>query len=268
VSPDAPVLGAVVDAVADRIGAPGTAPLVLGICGSQGSGKSTLATALARHFEDAGVATAILSIDDIYLTLAEREALARDIHPLLRTRGVPGTHDIALGRNVLAQLDAGVATPLPRFDKAQDDRAPREEWDVSAPDTRLVILEGWCVGARPEAEQALVTPINALERDEDADSRWRTYVNTALGRDYPALFDRIDMLILLAAPSFETVFAWRTQQEHALRTATGRGMTDEQVTRFVFHYERITRHILAEMPGRADLVIRLAQDRSAVSIDS
>ena len=36
--------------------------------------------------------------------------------------------------------------------------------------------------------------------------------------------------------------------------------------RFIAHYERITRHILAEMPNRADLVIRLDRRRRPLAI--
>ena len=43
-------------------------------------------------------------------------------------------------------------------------------------------------------------------------------------------------------------------------------MSREQVARFIEHYERITRHILVEMPGRADLVIRLDAARRPLSI--
>jgi D-glycerate 3-kinase len=39
-------------------------------------------------------------------------------------------------------------------------------------------------------------------------------------------------------------------------------MGEARLDRFVQHYERLTRHILAEMPGRADLVLNLSPDRS------
>src|SRR4051812_24782738 len=71
-------------------------PIVAGLCGSQGSGKSTMALFLQVLLQDRGLKTAILSLDDLYLTLPERERLAADVHPLLRTRGVPGTHDVGL----------------------------------------------------------------------------------------------------------------------------------------------------------------------------
>lgn len=239
-------------------------PFVMGLCGAQGSGKSTLAVGLAVRLERSGVKTAILSIDDLYKTKAAREALARDVHPLLATRGVPGTHDIPIGLATLAALDRREVAVLPRFDKSRDDREPEDRWETAAGDIGVVILEGWCVGAVPEAPAALADPVNALERDEDPDGKWRRYVNDALVGDYQALFGRIDFLVLLAAPGFEVVRAWRTEQEHALRARAGAAsgvMSDAGVGRFIQHYERLTRHILREMPARADLVVALSEAR-------
>jgi D-glycerate 3-kinase len=245
-------------------------PIIFGLCGAQGSGKSTLASALARRFRAEGVATAILSLDDLYLTRAEREELARCEHPLLITRGVPGTHDVALGLQLLDALDGANAVRIPRFDKGYDDRAPRELWDEAPPDTQLLIFEGWCVGARPQPEATLAEPINALERNEDKDGSWRRFVNEALAGDYQRLFGRIDCLMLLAAPSFDIVGQWRRQQEAELRErsgeAAGHAMRDEEIDRFIQHYERLTRHILDEMPGRADVVAQLADDRSLTAL--
>jgi D-glycerate 3-kinase len=248
-----------------RLGARPTRPLVVGICGAQGSGKSTLADGLLQGLREAGVAAATLSIDDLYLTLAERERLAREVHPLLRTRGVPGTHDVDLGLSAIGDIDARRPTLLPRFDKSRDDRAPVDRWQPVDQPLDVLLFEGWCVGARPQPPQDLVEPINALERDEDRDGRWRAYVNAALEGRYRALFGRIDLLILLAAPGFEVVRAWRIQQENDLRAHAEAGapglMNDDQIARFIQHYERITRHILAEMPGRADVTIALDADR-------
>ena len=236
--------------------------LVIGICGAQGSGKSTLAQALIQRFGN----SAVLSLDDIYYTRAERDALARAVHPLFQTRGVPGTHDIALGLSVLDALDRGEAVALPRFDKSRDDRVPAAQWPKVGPALRLLVLEGWCVGARPEPEQALDVPVNALERDEDVDGCWRRHANAALAGNYQQLFARLDRLILLAAPGFAVVSDWRIQQERGLRAQSDVGapglMTDDDVHRFIQFYERLTRHILAEMPERADLVVRLRDDRS------
>ena len=120
-----------------------------------------------------------------------------------------------------------------------------------------MIYEGWCVGAIPQTKDQLADPINALEASDDPDGVWRRYVNRQLGEPYQSLFGRLDSLILLAAPGFDVVQAWRTEQEAKLRDRTGRGMTEAEVARFVLHYERLTRWMLQEMPDRADWTIPL-----------
>lgn len=238
--------------------------LVAGICGAQGSGKSTLAKALAERAGAEGIHAAVLSLDDLYLTRAEREELARTVHPLLRTRGVPGTHDVALGLSTIAALERGEPVRLPRFDKGRDDRAPLAEWDQAPAGTRLLIFEGWCLSAVPQPETALAKPLNRLEREEDPAGEWRDYANRALAGHYRPMFARIDALILLAAPDFDVVRDWRREQEQALLDAGApAAMDDQALARFIAHYERLTRHILAEMPARADLVAWLRRDRSA-----
>jgi len=256
-------------AVSDALASGRGKPLVVGICGSQGSGKSTVCETLTTRLRQSGLSVANLSLDDLYLPLAERVKLSEAVHPLLRTRGVPGTHDVALGMKTLDALSRMETVHLPRFDKASDDRRPQREWDTVAGPAQLVLFEGWCVGARPQSDAALIQPVNELEATEDADGRWRRYVNASLAGDYRPLFARIDVLVLLAAPSFDVVLKWRMQQEHALRAqvqqagGSARGvMSDAALARFIQHYERLTRHTLEEMPDRADLVIRLGDDRS------
>ncbi|MEA3387845.1 kinase [Sphingobium sp. CCH11-B1] len=243
---------------------------VLGIAGTQGSGKSTVALGIEARMATHGVRCAVLSIDDLYLPLAARERLAAEVHPLLRTRGVPGTHDVPLGLAVIDALAQGQPVPLPRFDKARDDRVPEAQWPRAPEATRLLILEGWCVGARPQAEACLDVPINALEAQEDADGRWRRHVNAALAGDYQTLFARIDALAFLAAPDFAVVERWRGEQEAALRRQSGdeAGVMDEaQLSRFIQHYERITRAMLTEPPTRATLTVRLREDRSVAGVE-
>ncbi|MGC4028440.1 MAG: hypothetical protein QM696_06190 [Steroidobacteraceae bacterium] len=245
--------------------------LPVGLCGAQGSGKTTAATALGELLRECGTPAAVLSLDDFYLTHAARQALARSVHPLLITRGVPGTHDLPLALEIIAALQRGERPALPRFDKSRDDRLPAARWQRPPAAVKVVLLEGWCTDARPEPETALQQPINDLERNEDAGGIWRRYVNAQLAGPYRALFDPLAMLILLQAPSFEVVYRWRLEQEHKLRArlaAAGqdsRGvMDDAAVARFIAHYERVTRHILAEMPRRANQVIRLDATRAVI----
>jgi D-glycerate 3-kinase len=269
--PDAALTSAVFEEIERRIEASPRRPAVIGICGAQGSGKSTLARSLLRLCAKRGLAAAALSLDDLYLTRAERQRLAHDVHPLLATRGVPGTHDIALGLAVLAALGKGEPALLPRFSKAVDDRLPRSEWVPAPRGCKLLLLEGWCVGAVPQPAEALCEPVNDLERRDDRDGNWRRFANDALAGPYQQLFGRLDSLVLLAAPGFEAVFAWRLQQEEELRASAGpnaAGVMDAaQLARFVEHYERLTRHILVEMPGRADITVRLAEDRAVLAIE-
>jgi D-glycerate 3-kinase len=263
--PDSAILEAAWSTIQSRLGDGLT---VAGICGSQASGKSTLAAALVRRAEAEGVPAATISLDDIYLARAEREELSRTVYPLLRTRGVPGTHDVALGLATYAALESGEPALMPRFDKGTDDRAPAETWDRAPANTRLLVFEGWCTGAVAQDEAALQEPVNALERDEDSDGVWRAFANRALAVDYRPLFDRLDLLIMLAAPGFETVYGWRVQQEQVLhQRGAPQAMSDAAIARFIAHYERMTRHILAEMPARADMVAWLNEDRSARRID-
>src|SRR5690606_38677225 len=155
-------------------------PCLAGLSGLQGSGKSTLARQLAAAAGRSGFDCVALSLDDFYLGRRERARLARAVHPLLATRGVPGTHDLALLHDTLDAL--AVATPnrparLPRFDKGRDTRLPPSRWHRVARPPRLVVLEGWCVGLPPEPAIALRRPLNALERGQDRDGRWRAHVN-------------------------------------------------------------------------------------------
>lgn len=253
-------------------------PLVVGICGPQGSGKSTLTALVAWLLEARGLRVATLSIDDLYLPRAERLKLAATVHPLLATRGVPGTHDPELGLAVLDALAGADPVALPRFDKAADDPAPVAEWPVFEGPADVVLFEGWCVGARPQPDAALAAPVNALERDEDGDGNgdgaWRRFANAALAGPYAALFARLDRLVLLTAPGFAVVRAWRGEQEARLRerlAAQGRdpglAMDDAALDRFVAHYQRLTEWIAEDLPGAADVVIRLdAQRRPAESL--
>lgn len=255
--------------------------ILVGINGAQGTGKSTLTVFLQALLSVLyQIPTASFSIDDLYLTRAERENLAADLHPLLLTRGVPGTHDLDIGQQLVDRLTSANAdseTPIPVFDKSRDDRAPASTWPVFKGRAEVVLMEGWCVGALPEASlESLEQPINRLEEKEDAGAAWRGYVNQCLKGKYSKFFGQIDCLIMLKAPSMERVLEWRTLQEHKLRakvddapneSVSGAGrsnglMADDQIARFIMHYERVTRACLAEMPARADALIRVDDDHS------
>ncbi len=245
--------------------------LLLGINGAQGTGKSTLAEFLALGAAELfGWHAAVLSIDDFYLTRAERGALAEDLHPLFATRGVPGTHDtdmLSATLDELAHLKDGETAKLPRFDKSIDDRADETSWPVATGPLDMIILEGWCVGSSAESKDALIEPVNELEDDEDPDGVWRGHANEQLRTEYEPIFARLDSLVFLAAPSFDAILEWRIEQERKLAQKSSAGthvMSDAEVARFIGFYERITRHNLDAIPSRADVVFTLDHSHAVV----
>jgi D-glycerate 3-kinase len=243
-------------------------PLLIGINGAQGTGKTTACRFLEFLLRDRhGLRAATLSLDDVYLTRADRAALAATIHPLLATRGPPGTHDLALAETAITRLLTGTGpVAIPRFDKAIDDRAPASDWPLVAAPLDILLFEGWCMGATPQADAALATPQNALEAEEDRDCLWRRHVNTALATGYAGLFARLDQLIMLQAPNFASVRRWRALQEQKLIAARGTGMEAPALDRFLQHYERLTRHMLESLPARADIVVPLDPQHNAGAI--
>lgn len=257
----------------------GPEPMVIGVQGSQGSGKSTLAQFIKLLAEQVYELRAVeLSQDDFYLTLAERQALAQNVHPLFITRGVPGTHDIELAIatiNALKAADTGSCVDIPRFLKAIDDRAPKEQWDKVEGKVDLIIFEGWCVGAEPQAEAELANSVNQLEESEDADGKWRAYVNNSLKQDYATLHAMLDKLVVLQAPSFSCVYEWRSLQEKKLAErlkdkpeAATKLMDEVALKRFISHYERLTNHCLCELHKKADWVLTLADDHNITKLTS
>lgn len=240
-------------------------PLFIGISGAQGTGKSTLAAFLKLALElGEGWRVVVLSIDDFYLTKHQRKQLSERVHSLLQTRGVPGTHDMQMLTKCVKQLkilDGESELPLPRFDKALDDRIDPNLWPVITGPIDLVILEGWCVGSMPQSKDALLQPINLLEQERDDSGVWRRYVNNQLAGSYASLFRKLDALVFLHAPNFRSVHRWRLKQEQklaAVRSHNSSGvMSGVQVTDFIQHYERLTRENLVVLSEVADVVMEL-----------
>ncbi|WP_372738920.1 hypothetical protein [Neptunomonas sp.] len=251
-------------------------PLVIGINGAQGAGKSTLFNLIEVILSEGfGQKVVGFSLDDIYKTRHERERLAEIVHPLLRTRGVPGTHDVQLGIDIIKSLKAGDPnrpTKIPVFDKSIDDRCPTSVWQEWVGPADVIVFEGWCVGALPESNETLNVPVNTLERVEDANGDWRRYVNRQLEEKYQELFSMIDSLVMLKVPNMEAVYSWRSLQEKKLAERMKyifdtqqpadhlRIMNEDEIVHFIQHYERLTRAMLEEMPDRADVTLFLNEN--------
>jgi len=232
----------------------------LSISGAQGSGKSTFALLLAGLLESRfDYSALVLSLDDFYLTREQRLDLARSVHPLLSTRGVPGTHDVSLLASVIEDIKQGKSTRLPRFSKAEDDRTDQAEIVTDSID--IIICEGWCWGTKPVPEKELSVAVNELEAIEDPNGIWRSYINDQLIQ-YQQIF-KTDRSIFMAVPDMEVVLNWRWQQEQQLAAGI-RVMNFDDMRRFIMFYERITRNMLQEMPDQVDLILRLGSDHEFI----
>ena len=214
-------------------------PALVGVSGAQGSGNSTICDLMEATNRPR---FAHFSMDDIYLTQAERQARAQlQERAIFAVRGPPGTHDLTLAGGLIARLSKALPTPLPRFDKAADDRAPEESWPVFNGPAEAILIDGWCLGALAHEDGG---PINAVEMDEDGDGYWRESLHTALSGRYAAFFHAFDAIVYLKAPNWEIVRRWRGEQEEQ---TLGRPLTQQEhatLDRFVMHYERVTRSML------------------------
>ena len=267
---DLATIGTLLDALSSHL--PSRRAALVGVSGVQGSGKSTLARQIADAACARGIPTEVLALDDFYLGRAARSALARAVHPLLATRGVPGTHDLALLDRTLRALGHATAkrpARIPRFDKGSDTRVPPSRWRRVSIPPRLILLEGWCVGVPAAHGSESARPLNELERRDDADGRWRAWIDAQLAGDYAKLWRRLDALIVLAAPEFGIVERWRGEPERILRRrGAPRAMTPPALRRFLMHYERVSRRALRTLPAIADIVVTLDATRRVERIQS
>lgn len=247
----------------------------LGINGCQGSGKSTLTDFLTQYLSSTyNLSIVNLSLDDFYLSKQARLKLAEKVHPLLATRGVPGTHNTTLLKETLAAFKSNTPNrelALSKFDKASDDLVPKDNWSLAPEKIDIVLFEGWCWGVTPQGEQQLNDPINLLEKVEDNNGAWRKYVNEQLTKNYLPLYDFMDAWLMLKAPSFDCVSNWRWQQEEKLTqhnnsVNTSGIMTKPQVIRFIQHYQRLTEHCLAYLPQKCHWLLCLDDKRKITTL--
>ena len=240
-------------------------PLIIGLAGGQGSGKTTVSSILAlilkRYFK---LNVFKVSIDDFYKTRKDRKSLSKNKHPLLMTRGVPGTHDVDLMLNFFKKIkDKNFKSlQIPTFNKAIDDRCQKSLWYKIKTKPDVVIFEGWCVGARPQLNSQLKKPINSLEKVYDQGAKWRTYVNNQLKTKYNALFKQLDGLLYLKAKNFNLLREWRLKQERKLWVQTKNKknlkiMSSGDVINFMQTYQRITQQMFKDAIKSSSVIMNL-----------
>ena len=240
--------------------------LILGLSGSQGSGKTMVTGILQiilKKFFKKNIY--IISIDDFYKTLRDRNRMSQQKHSLFKTRGVPGTHDINLIKNffISAKRKKFKKIKLPKFNKSIDDRSKKNYWHNINKRPEIIILEGWCVGAKPQIISSLRKPVNILERHEDKDLIWRKYANEKLKKEYKEVFAMIDYFIFMKVPNFKIVFKWRLLQENKLRKKLHykkKIMTYSAIKRFIMFYQRITLQMKKDLSKSASIVLLLKKN--------
>ncbi|MDJ0588477.1 MAG: glycerate kinase [Pleurocapsa sp. MO_226.B13] len=237
--------------------------IIQGILGGQGTGKSTLCIILKLILNYLGFEVASLSIDDLYLTHAERQELKRQ-NPRLIWRGPPGTHDVALGLKVIEQClqeDSEAEILMPRFDKSawngSGDRISPEA--ITKPD--ILLFEGWFVGVKPVPETCFDNPPAPIVTAEDI--QFAKDNNQRL-QAYLPLWEKLDRLIVLYPEDYRLSKQWRKEAEHKMIASGKTGMSDEEIDRFVeYFWQALHPELLIEpLTKTADLVVEIKSDRS------
>ena len=240
-------------------------PYLIALTGGQGSGKTTLSIFIQKILQNIfKKKTTGFSIDDIYKSQEDRRSLANEIHPLCYVRGVPGTHDIKMGLDLINELSNAnpeTETKIPAFCKPKDRHYPAEEWPIYKGKPDFIFFDAWCGGAKPLPEEDWLPPLNQLEKEEDPDGIWSKWSNQELSKDYQTMFSLFDLLLMIKVPNMDFVYESRWIQEQTLaktvkdKDLKDKIMTKEEVYRFVMHYERLTHYILEELPRFSDIVL-------------
>ena len=240
-------------------------PFIVGLAGGQGTGKTTISSIikiiLEKYFK---LEVFKISIDDFYKTREERYRLSKKIHPMLMTRGVPGTHDVQMMLDFFkkSKIKKFKNIMLPNFNKAIDDRFSKKKWYKINRRPDVIIFEGWCVGARSELLNTIKKPINFLEKTKDQKLVWRKYVNQQLKTRYKKLYSQLNCMIYLKAKNFTLLQKWRLKQEQKLwlkakKKSKHKIMNKSDVINFMQTYQRITQNMFKSMPKYASVIFNL-----------
>ena len=249
-------------------------PFIVGLGGGQGTGKTTITSIISiilkKYFK---LNVFKISIDDFYKTRKERFLLSKKLHPLLMSRGVPGTHDINIMLDFFKKVKKSKfkSLRLPKFNKAIDDRCKKKLWYLIKKRPDVIIFEGWCVGARAEKNNTLKKAINSLEKIDDLKLLWRKFVNQQLKSKYKKLYNHLNCLLYLKVKNFSLLQRWRLKQEKKLwlknkKLSNNKIMSKKEVIRFMQTYQRVTQNMLKGAPKYASIILNLNSNHQIKSV--
>ena len=245
-------------------------PFIQGILGAQGTGKTTLSKMLQIILAQLGHQTVSLSLDDLYLTYAKRQALQKT-NQQMSWRGPPGTHDITLGLATLRSLRSAdcKSVSIPQFDKSLHSGQGDQTTPIVCPTPTIVLFEGWFVGAQPLAkaffnEAKLPHPITTIE-----DYQFAQDCNEQL-RQYTPMWNFLDDLMVLCPQDYRWSMQWRRDAEHKMKAEGKAGLSDREITEFVTYFWKALHPDLFIAPlahsRRTNLVVYIESDHRVGSL--
>ncbi len=235
-------------------------PFIVGLSGGQGSGKTTLSEKLEELLILEKVSCCVLSLDDFYLSKAKRRELAVHIHPLAFTRGVPGTHDVDLLREILANLSKTNLTSkvkIPIFSKLSDDLLPKEKWRTCSPSPRIILIEGWCIGAQPSF--LIKSPKTSWEKKNDPEGLWKSWTREESIK-YQTIWETLDFMIFIKQDNFEHIVnnRWNQEVKNLENAGAKHSVSQQDIREFCYHFESWTHALWDHLPRLANITITCA----------
>lgn len=253
-------------------------PLVIGISGIQGSGKSYLTnklyTELTQLYPTLNVVQFLM--DDLYLTHSDQEELTKGDNKLLHGRGLPGTHEVEFGIDLLNQLiNKTSPVQIPFYDKSmfngEGDRSNESNWQTITSPADIILFEGWFNGFNPLSKEIVLEKYNSRDDLKGNELEDLQDVNRRL-EQYKQIWNTFDHFIFFETNDVKNVYKWRLEQEHALLVISGGiGMTDKQVVLFVDRYMPVYYLYYDEMcnyglqTAQSNLRIRIDENRGVTS---
>lgn len=191
---------------------------------------------------------------------------------MLAGRGPPGTHDVDLLVDTLSQVHSprGGEVVLPVFDKAaHGGRGDRAGYTVPVPaGLDVFVLEGWSLGygPLPDTEARARWAVGRTARTHPYSSM--AQVNTLLGAFEGQVGRFFDCHVAIRPMTFDYVYTWRLEQEHMMKEKNGgKGMSDEDVRRFVDRYMPVYEVFGEVRPHRPTFSLLFGPEREIVATE-